>query len=53
MQWIPSHCGIPGNEKADQLAKEGAAEDQPDVQYLPSEKTDDQVNKKVTNINTR
>lgn len=31
MQWIPSHCGIPGNERADQLAKEGAAEDQPDV----------------------
>jgi ribonuclease HI len=31
MQWIPSHCGIPGNEKADQLAKEGAAENQPDV----------------------
>ena len=31
MQWIPSHCGIPGNEKADQLAKEGAAEDQPDI----------------------
>ena len=31
MQWIPSHCGIPGNESADRLAKEGAAEDQPDV----------------------
>ena len=31
MQWIPSHYGIPGNEKAEQLAKEGAAEDQPDV----------------------
>lgn len=31
MQWIPSHCGIPGNENADRLAKEGAAEEQPDV----------------------
>ena len=31
MQWIPSHCGIPGNETADRLAKEGAAEEQPEV----------------------
>ena len=31
LQWIPSHCGIPGNETADQLAKEGAAGEQPDV----------------------
>ena len=31
MQWIPSHCGIPGNERADGLAKEGAAGEQPDV----------------------
>ena len=23
MQWIPSHCGILGNEKADGLAKKG------------------------------
>ena len=22
--WIPSHCSIPGNERADSLAKEGA-----------------------------
>jgi ribonuclease HI len=31
MQWIPSHCGIPGNERADRLAKRGAANEQPDV----------------------
>uniref|UniRef100_A0A2M4BAB0 Putative i-11 aae n=3 Tax=Anopheles marajoara TaxID=58244 RepID=A0A2M4BAB0_9DIPT len=24
--WVPSHCGIAGNEKADQLAKKGALE---------------------------
>ena len=30
LQWIPSHCGIPGNERADYLAKKGAAKTQPD-----------------------
>ena len=30
LQWIPSHCGIPGNEAADGLAKLGALEAQPD-----------------------
>ncbi|KAK7092498.1 hypothetical protein V1264_008235 [Littorina saxatilis] len=30
LQWIPAHCGISGNERADGLAKEGAVEDQPE-----------------------
>ena len=29
LQWIPSHCNIPGNERADFLAKKGASKEQP------------------------
>ena len=29
LQWIPAHRGIRGNEKADELAKEGSKMDQP------------------------
>ena len=31
IQWIPSHCGIEGNETADQLAKKGSLLPQPNV----------------------
>ncbi|KAK7099101.1 ribonuclease H1-like [Littorina saxatilis] len=30
LQWLPAHCGVPGNEKADKLPKLGAQEDQAD-----------------------
>jgi hypothetical protein len=28
IQWIPAHCGIPGNDKADLLAKDGSQQQQ-------------------------
>ena len=38
LQWIPAHCGIPGNEQADQLAKCGAQEEQPSTSIHYQEK---------------
>ena len=29
LQWVPAHCGIHGNERADELAKAGAQTEQP------------------------
>ena len=30
LQWIPSHCGISGNEQVDKMAKMGAKDEQID-----------------------
>ena len=30
LQWIPSHCNVPGNEASDSLAKQGTAKKQVD-----------------------
>ena len=30
LQWIPSHCSVPGNEAAASLAKEGTTKEQAD-----------------------
>ena len=30
LQWVPSHCGVLGNEQADRMAKLGAQKEQPD-----------------------
>jgi len=38
LQWIPAHCGVPGNEMADKLAKQGAQSEQPNASVSYQEK---------------
>jgi len=38
LQWIPAHCGVPGNETADRLAKLGATGNQPITAVTHEEK---------------
>ncbi|BFY97175.1 hypothetical protein BsWGS_00215 [Bradybaena similaris] len=38
LQWVPSHCGVPGNERADSLAKKGGECEQPDNEVTYFEK---------------
>ena len=38
LQWVPAHCGVPGNEAADKLAKTGARGRQPENSISYKEK---------------
>ena len=38
LQWIPAHCGISGNEKADELAKRGANMQQENLPIIIKQK---------------
>ena len=48
MFWIPSHCGIEGNEAADILAKEGSKLDQRSIP-IPLESAMNKISSKIEN----
>jgi ribonuclease HI len=47
LQWIPSHCKIPGNEKADALAKIGAKKKPPPSSGVPYHSAKAWIKKKL------
>ena len=52
LQWIPSHCEIPGNERADALAKKGAQSEQPNIPVsLATAKQIIKANNKIERLN--
>ena len=52
LQWIPSHCEIPGNERADTLAKKGAQSEQPNIPVsLATAKQIIKANNKIERLN--
>lgn len=52
LQWIPSHCEIPGNERADTLAKKGAESEQADIPVsLDTTKQIIRSNNKIERLN--
>ena len=52
LQWIPSHCEIPGNERADTLAKKGAQSEQPNIPVsLATAKRIIKANNKIKRLN--
>jgi len=38
LQWIPAHCGMPGNEHADELEKQGAQKQKCEIRLTFHEK---------------
>ena len=55
LRWIPGHCDIEGNERADQLAKGAVLRETiaPDAPHLPSCYVASKINKKVMELSSQ